>query len=108
MNGLHPIRVAGEGLERWRLVGLKQVRDIVQLGREIGKVQPRQIILQIAPDSLNGVQLWTVGRQPYIVDILQRSLHPSDVEHLIGMVESLETLPDPRQLMGILGHKSVP
>jgi 2-methylcitrate dehydratase PrpD len=38
----------------------------------------------------------------------RRSLHPADVERVIGMVESLETLPDLRQLMGILGHKSVP
>ena len=38
----------------------------------------------------------------------RRSLHPSDVERVIGMVEALETLPDLRQLMAILGHKSVP
>jgi 2-methylcitrate dehydratase PrpD len=38
----------------------------------------------------------------------RRSLQPADVERLIGMVEALETLPDLRQLMVILGHKSVP
>jgi 2-methylcitrate dehydratase PrpD len=38
----------------------------------------------------------------------RRSLHPADVERIIGMVEALETLPDLRQLMVILGHKSVP
>jgi 2-methylcitrate dehydratase PrpD len=38
----------------------------------------------------------------------QRSLQPADIERVIGMVEGLETLPDLRQLMGILGHKSVP
>ena len=38
----------------------------------------------------------------------RRSLQPADVERVIGMVETLETLPDLRQLMGILGHKSVP
>ena len=38
----------------------------------------------------------------------QRSLQPADIERVIGMVEALETLPDLRQLMGILGHKSVP
>jgi hypothetical protein len=36
----------------------------------------------------------------------QRRLQPADVERVIGMVEALETFPDPRQLMGILGHKS--
>jgi 2-methylcitrate dehydratase PrpD len=38
----------------------------------------------------------------------RRSLQPEDIERVIGMVETLETLPDLRQLMGILGHKSVP
>ena len=38
----------------------------------------------------------------------RRSLQPADVERIIGMVEALETLPDLRQLMVILGHKSVP
>jgi len=38
----------------------------------------------------------------------RRSLQPANVERLIGMVEALETLPDLRQLMVILGHKSVP
>ena len=38
----------------------------------------------------------------------RRSLQPADVERIIGMVEELETLPDLRQLMVILGHKSVP
>jgi 2-methylcitrate dehydratase PrpD len=38
----------------------------------------------------------------------QGSLRPADIERVIGMVEGLESLPDLRQLMGILGHKSVP
>ena len=38
----------------------------------------------------------------------QRSLQPADIERVIGMVEGLETLPDLGQLLGILGHKSVP
>jgi hypothetical protein len=37
----------------------------------------------------------------------QRSLQPADVERAIIMVEALETLPDLRQLMRILGQKSV-
>jgi 2-methylcitrate dehydratase PrpD len=37
----------------------------------------------------------------------RRSLQPADVERIIGMVEALETLPDLRQLMGILGQKSM-
>ena len=37
----------------------------------------------------------------------QRSLQAADVERVIDMVEALETLPDLRQLMVLLGHKSV-
>jgi 2-methylcitrate dehydratase PrpD len=37
----------------------------------------------------------------------RQSLQPADVERVITMVEALETLPDLRQLMVILGHKSV-
>jgi len=36
------------------------------------------------------------------------SLQPEDVERVIGMLETLEALPDLRQLMGVLRHKSVP
>jgi 2-methylcitrate dehydratase PrpD len=36
----------------------------------------------------------------------QRSLQSRDVERVIDMLEALETLPDLRQLMGLLGHKS--
>ena len=38
----------------------------------------------------------------------RRSLQPADIERVISMVEALETLPDLRQLMAILGQKSVP
>jgi hypothetical protein len=38
----------------------------------------------------------------------RHSLQPADVERLIGMLEALETLPDMRQLMELLGHKAAP
>jgi hypothetical protein len=38
----------------------------------------------------------------------RQTLQPADIARVIGMVEALETLPDLRQLMVILGHKSVP
>jgi len=37
----------------------------------------------------------------------QRSLQPADVARVISMIEALETLPDLRQLMVILGQQSV-
>jgi 2-methylcitrate dehydratase PrpD len=40
-------------------------------------------------------------------DCARRRLNPADVERVIAMVESLETLPDLRQLLAILRHKSV-
>lgn len=40
-------------------------------------------------------------------DCARRSLAPADVERVIGMGETLESLPDLRALMLILGHRSV-
>jgi 2-methylcitrate dehydratase PrpD len=39
-------------------------------------------------------------------DCAKRSLEPADIERVIGMTESLESLPDVRPLMLILGHRS--
>ncbi|MFH1602943.1 MAG: MmgE/PrpD family protein [Pseudomonadota bacterium] len=46
-------------------------------------------------------------RMVKVRDCARRSLEPADVERAIEMVESLETLPDVRPLMRILGHKSM-
>lgn len=39
-------------------------------------------------------------------DCAKRSLSPADIERVVGMAESLETLSDVRPLMLILGHRS--
>jgi hypothetical protein len=39
-------------------------------------------------------------------DCAKRSLEPADIERVIGMAETLESLPDVRPLMLILGHRS--
>jgi 2-methylcitrate dehydratase PrpD len=39
-------------------------------------------------------------------DCAKRTLDSADIERVIGMVESLESLPDLRALMGVLGHRS--
>jgi 2-methylcitrate dehydratase PrpD len=52
-----------------------------------------------------------MGRDEHLSKVracARRSLQHADIESVIGIVETLETLPDLRQLMGILGHKSVP
>ena len=40
-------------------------------------------------------------------DCAKRRLDPADIERVIGMAEALETLPDVRALMSVLGHRSV-
>jgi aconitate decarboxylase len=40
-------------------------------------------------------------------DCAKRSLDSADIERIIGMAESLESLPDVRTLMQVLGHRSV-
>ncbi|MBI3918625.1 MAG: MmgE/PrpD family protein [Betaproteobacteria bacterium] len=40
-------------------------------------------------------------------DCAKRSLEPADVERVIGMAEALDSLPDLRPLMLVLGHRSV-
>jgi hypothetical protein len=40
-------------------------------------------------------------------DCAKRSLDAADIERVIGMAEALESLPDVRALMLVLGHRSV-
>jgi hypothetical protein len=40
-------------------------------------------------------------------DCAKRSLDNADIDRLIGMAEPLESLPDVRELMRVLGHRSV-
>ena len=40
-------------------------------------------------------------------DCAKRTLDNADIERVIGMAEALETLPDVRALMKVLGHRSV-
>jgi hypothetical protein len=41
-------------------------------------------------------------------DCARRSLDAADIERVIGMAEALESLPDLRALMLVLGHRSAP
>ena len=40
-------------------------------------------------------------------DCAKRSLDATDIDRVIGMAETLETLPDVGTLMRVLGHRSV-
>ena len=62
INGLHEVRIAGEGLEGVGRIGLQEGTQAILLGIEIGELLPRQSILHVAPDPLDRAQLWTVRR----------------------------------------------
>jgi hypothetical protein len=63
MNGLDGIGVVCERLERGGLIPLAERHEIVLLHIQVGELEPRQGIFEVAPDPFNRVQLWTVGRQ---------------------------------------------
>jgi hypothetical protein len=58
-------------LEGRGLIGLQQVpsRDLWRL--KIGALQPRQVILEVAPGARDRVQLRTVGREPRRADMFR-------------------------------------
>ena len=71
MNGFHHVRVTGERLEGRRVIALQEVAHVDLLDIKITELQPREVILEVTPDPRNGVQLWTVGWQPYAADVLR-------------------------------------
>lgn len=71
MNGFHQVRVTGKRLEGRRVIALQEVTDVDLLHIKINALQPSDVILEVTPDPLNGVQLWTVGWQPHAPDMLR-------------------------------------
>jgi hypothetical protein len=63
MNGLHEIRIACERLQGGRFITLEQKGQVMLLGLKVGELQPGYVILQVAPDPLDRVQLGAVGGQ---------------------------------------------
>ena len=72
MNGLDEIRVARESLQCGRLIPPEESSDGVLLRLQIGKVEPRQIILAVAPDPLKGVALGAIRWQAYEVHVVRQ------------------------------------
>lgn len=70
MNGLDEISVARESLQCGRLIPPEESSDVVLLRLQIGKVQPRQGILEVAPDPFNGVELWAIRWQEHEVHVI--------------------------------------
>jgi hypothetical protein len=65
MHGLYEVRIAGEGLQGGRFIGLEEVAEVILLGMESDELQPSHVVLQVAPGPLNGVQCWAIGRQEH-------------------------------------------
>jgi len=75
MNSFHQVGVAGQRLQGRGRISLQQVPDIDLLRFQIGALQPREGLLQVAPYPLNRVQLGAIGWQPDVPHIL-RPLNP--------------------------------
>jgi len=61
-----------ESLQCGRLIPPEESSDGVLWRLQIGKVEPRQIILEVAPDPLNGVELWAIRWQEYEVHVVRQ------------------------------------
>lgn len=65
MNGVDERGIARERLQGNGLIPLEELGDVVLLRIQSGELEPRQGIFEVAPDSLDGVQLGTVGGQEH-------------------------------------------
>jgi hypothetical protein len=63
MNGLNPVGVAHEGLQRRRLIGPEERGQIVLWRIPRRTLALRKRVVQLAPDPCNRVQRWTVWGQ---------------------------------------------
>lgn len=72
MNSLDEIRVARERLQGGRLIPPEESRDVVLLRLQIGKGEPRQVILEVTPDPFNGVELWAIRWQEHEVHVVRQ------------------------------------
>ena len=61
-NRVPQVGVTGEHLPGERVIGRSPLADIVLLGLHTHELRPRQVVLQVAPQWLNRVQLRTGGR----------------------------------------------
>jgi hypothetical protein len=65
MNGFDEIGIAREGLQGDRLIPPEEMGNVVLLHIQIGELEPRQRVFEVAPDPLNRVQLGAVGGQEH-------------------------------------------
>src|SRR5919108_1493035 len=86
MNRLHEIRIACEGLKGGRFIALEEEGQIILLGLEVGELQPGHLVLQVAPDPLDRVQLGAIRGQEEQTDVLREGelgggVCPTVVQH---------------------------
>ena len=73
MHGSHPIGITRQGLQGGRVIGLQQVphRDLWRL--KVDALRPRSVVLHVAPDPLDGVELGAGGWEPYGLHVCRPS-----------------------------------
>jgi hypothetical protein len=92
MNSLHEIRKACEGLKGGRFIGLEEEVQIILLGIELGALQPGHVVLQVAPDSLDRVQLGAIRWQEEETDVLREGELGGGVRRTVVQQEAIEAV----------------
>jgi hypothetical protein len=72
MNGLDEIGVARESLQCGLLILPEESSDVVLLRLQAGRVEPRHILLEVAPDPFNGVERGAIGWQEHEVHVVRQ------------------------------------
>lgn len=96
LNSLHAIRIAREGLQSGRFIALEEAAQIILLGLDLGELQPGHVILQIAPDPLDRVQLRALRGQEAPTSGLRQGKLGGGVRPTVVSPEDSEAVGDGR------------
>ena len=92
MNSLHEIRIAREGLKSGSFIALEEAGQIILLGIEISELQPGHVVLQVAPDPLDRVQLGAIRGQKEQADVLRQGELGGGVRPTVVQQEDIEAV----------------
>jgi hypothetical protein len=92
MNSLHEIRIACEGLKGGSFIALEEEVQIILLGIERGELQPGHVVLQVAPDPLDRVQLGAIRGQEEQTDVLREGELGGGVRPTVVLQEDIEAV----------------
>jgi hypothetical protein len=65
MNSLDERGIARERMQRSGPIGPEQLGSILWLPIQVRDVELGQRLLEVAPDPLDGVECWAIGRQAH-------------------------------------------